>query len=252
MRIKPNNVYFILVEPKTPGNIGAAARALKTMGFKNLVLINPGEFNTPEARWMAHASEDILESAIVYPTLEEAISEMNFVAATTQRPRSSHLPFFTPPEFCKKVIPITLDHKVAIVFGRETSGLSNSELAMCDAVTTVPAHTRHPSLNLAQTVMIYAYELFQATYGDLKSFNYKLAKHKDLESLYQHMQKSLKRIGFIPIDSWENFTLRFSRLLGRANTEVRDVRVWHKIFKSFDEYIDQLEQKVNEGKEENS
>ena len=243
MRIKSENVFFILVEPKTPGNIGASARALKTMGFKNLVLINPVPFDTPEARWMAHASEDILESATVYHSLENAIAEMNFVAATTQRTRSSHLPFLTPQEFSQKVIPITLDHKVALVFGRESSGLSNTELAMCDAVTTVPAHTRHPSLNLAQTVMIYAYELFQTSYGDLKKFNYKLASHKNLESLYQHMQRSLKRVGFIPIDSWEDFTLRFSRLLGRANTEVRDVRVWHKIFKSFDEYIDLLEHK---------
>lgn len=243
MRINHQNVYFILVEPQTAGNIGAAARAIKTMGFKNLILINPCDFDTPEARWMAHASEEILDSAMLFPDLQEAIHDMNFVVATTQRPRSSHLPYLSPKEFSVKAIPISKNHKVAIVFGREKSGLTNSELSRCDAVTTVPANTRHPSLNLAQTVMIYAYELFQSAYENSKRYHFKLASHQELESLYAHMRDSLERIGFEPIDSWENFTLRFSRLLGRANTEVRDVRVWHKIFKSFDQYIDLLKDK---------
>ena len=245
MRINSSNIYFILVEPKTPGNIGATARAIKTMGFNKLILINPSDYLSPEAIWMAHASKDILENVKVYSSLNEAIADKNFIVATSQRPRSSHLPYFTPKELVKKIIPISIDHKVAIVFGREKSGLTNEELATCDAVSTIPANTRHPSLNLSQSVMIYSYEFFQAAYEDLKKYPWKLAKHEDLESLYKHLRESLNRIGFIPIDSWENFILRFSRLLGRANAEVRDVRVWHKIFKSFDQYIDQLESKIN-------
>jgi len=244
MRINFNHIFFILVEPQTPGNIGASARALKTMGFKNLLLVNPCKFDTAEARWMAHASEDVLEVARVYSTLEDALSDKHFVAATTQRSRSSHLPYFSPPQLAEKIIPISVDHQIAIVFGRETSGLTNEELGLCHAVTTIPAHTRHPSLNLAQAVMLYAYEFYQAAYGDLKNYNWKLASHQELQALYKHMRASLERVGFEPIDSWENFTLRFSRLLGRANTEKRDVRVWHKIFKSFDKYLDQMEAKI--------
>ena len=215
------------------------------MGFNKLILINPSDYLSPEAIWMAHASKDILENVKVYSSLNEAIADKNFIVATSQRPRSSHLPYFTLKELVKKIIPISIDHKVAIVFGREKSGLTNEELATCDAVSTIPANTRHPSLNLSQSVMIYSYEFFQAAYEDLKKYPWKLAKHEDLESLYKHLRESLNRIGFIPIDSWENFILRFSRLLGRANAEVRDVRVWHKIFKSFDQYIDQLESKIN-------
>ncbi len=243
MRINAKNIFFILVEPQSPGNIGSAARALKTMGFKNLVLVNPCDYQVPEAGWMAHASQDVLDQAIIYPSLKDAVAEKHFVAATTQRERSSHLPFYTPREFAEKITPISRDHQVAIVFGREKSGLSNEELALCDAVTTIPAFTRHPSLNLAQAVMVYAYELFQSAYHDVKKYNWRLAEHQDLMSLYDHMRRSLERVGFVPIDSWENFTLRFSRLLGRANTEVRDVRVWHKIFSAFDEHLDRLEKK---------
>ncbi len=248
MRINSKNIYFVLVEPQTPGNIGAASRALKTMGFGNLVLVNPGDYLTPEARWMAHASEDILESAAIFPSLRDAVSDMHFVVGTTQRDRVFHLPYYTPKELVRKSIPVSLDHKIALVFGREQTGLTNEELSMCDAVSTVPAHTKHPSLNLSQTVMLYAYEFFQAAYEDLKEYNWRLAEHKDLESLYVHLRRSLEHIGFEPIDSWENFIVRFSRLMGRANPEVRDVKVWHKILKSFDQYIAQLEKRSENGK----
>ncbi len=246
MRINSKNIFFILVDPQTPGNIGAAARAIKTMGFRNLILVRPGDFKTQEALWMAHASEEILTNAHVYLSLEETISDKNFVVATTQRERGSHLPYFTPKELAKKIIPISLEHQVALVFGNEKSGLSNTDLAMCDAISTIPAHSNHTSLNLAQAVMVYSYELYNTAYQDLKTYSWKLAKHKDLHTLYQHLQMSLERVGFVPIDSWENFLLRFSRLLGRANAEVRDVRVWHKILKSFDNYIEQLEKKIKD------
>lgn len=193
---------------------------------------------------MAHASQQILEKSKMYHSLEEAISDKNFVVATTQRGRRSNLPYMTPKEMAEKLVPMSLENKIAIVFGNEKSGLSNNELRICDAVSTVPAHTSHPSLNLAQAVMIYCYELYNSAYQDIKKYSWKLAKHKDLESLYSYMQISLKRVGFVPIDSWENFTLRFSRLMGRANAEVRDIRVWYKILKSFDNYIDQLENKL--------
>lgn len=246
MRINTKNIYFVLVDPRTPGNIGAVARAIKTMGFQNLLLIKPGEYLTPEAYWMAHASEDVLEKACTYNTLEEAISEKNFVVATTQRERGFHLPYFTPKELAEKIIPISQNHQIAVIFGNEKSGLSNSEIAMCDAVSTIPAYSQHPSLNLAQAVMVYSYEFYNVAYQDTKSYSWKLASHNDLNSLYKHLRTSLERAGFVPIDSWENFILRFSRLLGRANAEVRDVRVWHKILKSFDSYIDQLEKNNSE------
>lgn len=243
MRINRENIYFVLVEPRTPGNIGAAARAMKTMGFHHLILVNPADHLAEEARWMAHASGEILEGARIFPTLREAVRDANYVVATTQRERIFHLPFYTPKELAEKIIPISPDHKIALVFGREKTGLTNEELGQCDVSSTIPSHTRHPSLNLAQAVMVYSYELYQAAYDKLQNYHWRLARHEELEALYRHMQKSLKRVNFEPIDTWENFTIRFSRLLGRAMAERRDIRVWHKIFDSFDHYIDQLEKK---------
>lgn len=237
MKIHPVNVHFILVEPKTPGNIGAAARAIKTMGFGNLTLVNPGDPAAPEARWMAHAAEDVLDSARVFPSLSEALKNTHFVVATTQRVRGYHFPYYTPAELGEKLIPLSQAHRVAIVFGREASGLTNEELRCCHAISTIPAAVNHPSLNLAQAVMVYAYELFKASFEEEKRFQWRLANYQQLEGVYEHLRSSLERVNFIPMDSWENFMMRFRRMFARANPEVRDVKVMHKILQAFDEYI---------------
>ncbi len=237
MKIHPENVHFILVEPKTPGNIGAAARAIKTMGFGNLALVNPGDLGAPEARWMAHAAEDVLENARIFPSLSKALKDSHFVVATTQRVRGYHFPYYTPAELGEKLIPLSQAHRVAIVFGRENSGLTNEELRCCHAISTIPAAVNHPSLNLAQAVMVYAYELFKASFEEEKRFRWRLANYQQMEGVYEHLRSSLERVNFIPMDSWENFMMRFRRMFARANPEVRDVKVMHKILQAFDEYI---------------
>lgn len=248
MRIHSQNIYFVLVEPESPGNIGAAARALKTMGFRNFLLVNPADHLSPESGWMAHRSQDILKGARVFPTLQDAITDMHTVVATTQRERVFHLPYYTPKELAGMLIPESIEHKIALVFGREKTGLTNTELSRCDMISTIPARRRHPSLNLAQAVMIYCYELYQAAYGDEKKYHWRLARHRDLEILYRHLRASLEKVGFEPIDNWENFTVRFSRLMGRANAEVRDVKLWHKIIKTYQQYIQQLEKDLDDCK----
>jgi TrmH family RNA methyltransferase len=236
-KINRQNVHFILVEPQSPGNIGSAARALKTMGFSNLVLINPCDHLAPEARWLAHASEDILESARIAPSLYEVLQEMNFVVATTQRVRGYHFPFYTPAELGEKITPTSQENNIAIVFGRENTGLTNEELRQCHAISTVPAAVSHPSLNLAQAVMIYAYELFHCSFGEGKKFKWQLASYDEMEGVYEHLHKSLENVGFVPMDNWGNFIMRFRRMFARANPEIRDVKVMHKILQAFDEYI---------------
>ena len=154
MKIKQKNIYFVLVEPQHPGNIGSAARAIKTMGFQNLVLVNPCDYNVPETLWLAHASEDILEGIEIASTLKEVLADKNFVIATTQRQRGLHFPYFTPEELGQKLIPVSQDHKAAIVFGREATGLTNEEIQLCHVISTVPAAVNHPSLNLSQATML--------------------------------------------------------------------------------------------------
>lgn len=236
MKINSDNVHFILVEPAYPGNIGAAARAINTMGFNHLVLVNPCDYLDGEARALAHASGHILEQASVFPNLEAALQDIDFAIATTQRERGYHLPFFTPDQVAGKVMEISAVHRIAIVFGREKNGLSNDEIRLCDIISTAPAVRQHPSLNLAQTVMLYAYELFRHESSTEKHYQWTLANRQEVEAVYGHLESSLRAIGFVPRDNWDTFLMRFKRLVGRAVPEVRDVRLLHKILQAFDEF----------------
>ncbi len=153
-------ITFILVEPAVPGNIGAAARAMKTMGFSGMRLVNPCDHLSEQARILAHASQEILESAGVYASLEAAREGLDLAVATTAGKRRTRVEYAPASELPSKLLAKGGAVGTAgIVFGREESGLTNAEIRMCDLVTTVPLARPYPSLNLAQAVMIYAYTL---------------------------------------------------------------------------------------------
>ncbi|NVO19650.1 MAG: tRNA/rRNA methyltransferase [Bacteroidetes bacterium] len=154
------NIVFVLVKPAVPANVGAAARAMKTMGFTEMRLVNPCDHLSPEARMLAHASNDILENATVFISLEEALEQMDFVIGTTSRRRTVRNKFLGAEELPEIILNKgEFIKNVAIVFGNEESGLSNSDADLCHVLATVSMATRYPSLNLAQAVMIFAYEL---------------------------------------------------------------------------------------------
>ncbi len=162
-------VSFILVEPATPENVGAAARALKTMGFTEMILVNPCDHLSEPARWLAHASNDILENARVVDSLNKALEDFDFIVGTTAKNRSVKHDYFPLSQ-----LPVLIKdkgasiNKIAVIFGREESGLTNEELKLCDLVTTVPLQTSYPSLNLAQAVMLYCYELSKLNYQNVE------------------------------------------------------------------------------------
>lgn len=153
-------IEFILVEPEVPENIGSAARALNTMGFSTLKLINPVEHLDGKAKWVAHGSFNILEEALVFSTLSEAVQGSDLVIATTAKERWVKKEYISSenlrPYLLERVNSI---NKVSIIFGRERSGLTNEEIEICDVITSVSLACKFPSLNLAQAVMVYAYEL---------------------------------------------------------------------------------------------
>lgn len=151
---------FILVEPKVPENIGASARALKTMGFSSLRLVSPCEYLDGKARWLAHGSYDILENASLYGSLKEAVADMDLVVGTTARYRLVKSDYISSSD----LLPLLSKQaesteKVALVFGREESGLTNEEIQICDITSAIPLKQDFPSLNLSQAVMIYAFQL---------------------------------------------------------------------------------------------
>jgi tRNA/rRNA methyltransferase len=151
---------FILVSPAVPGNVGAAARAMKTMGFSDLRLVNPCDHLSTEALMLAHGANDILQAAKVYKDFEQALTDLDFVIGTTAKNRRVKNDFHLPRE-----LPDILSNKkgsvrrAGLVFGREESGLRNEEMELCDLLSTVPMAGGYPSLNLSQAVMLYAWEL---------------------------------------------------------------------------------------------
>ncbi|WET40089.1 tRNA/rRNA methyltransferase [Citrobacter enshiensis] len=151
---------IILVAPARAENIGAAARAMKTMGFTDLRIVDSQAHLEPATRWVAHGSGDIIDNISVFPTLAEALHDVEFTVATTARSRAKFHYYATPAE----LVPLLQEKSgwmshAALVFGREDSGLTNEELALADVLTGVPMVADYPSLNLGQAVMVYCYQL---------------------------------------------------------------------------------------------
>ena len=151
---------IILVSPARAENVGAAARAMKTMGFNELRIVASDAHLQPAARWVAHGAGDIIDNIKLYPTLAEAVADVEFVVATTARSRAKFHYYATP----EQLVPLLREKQqwmnaIALVFGREDSGLTNDELSLADILTGVPMVADYPSLNLGQAVMVYCYQL---------------------------------------------------------------------------------------------
>ncbi|WP_222888850.1 tRNA/rRNA methyltransferase [Enterobacter sp. C2] len=154
------HVAIVLVSPARPENVGAAARAMKTMGFSDLRIVDSEAHRQESARWVAHGSGDIIDNARFFPTLADALTDIDFTVATTARNRAKFHYYATPAE----LVPLMQEKsqwmdRAALVFGREDSGLTNEELALADILTGVPMVADYPSLNLGQAVMVYCYQL---------------------------------------------------------------------------------------------
>ncbi|WP_116472507.1 tRNA/rRNA methyltransferase [Zobellella maritima] len=153
-------LYFVLKSPARAENVGAAARAMKTMGFDKMRLVDSRVHQQEQASWVAHGAQEILEQAEYFAGLEEALGDMDLVIATTARSRGRYRYYLTPQQACEQVNNKQLN-KVALLFGCEESGLSNEELAYADIISYLPLKVSYPSLNLGQAIMLYAYEFSQ-------------------------------------------------------------------------------------------
>ncbi len=154
-------LYFVLVAPARPANVGAAARAMKTMGFDAMRLVASRVHEEEEASWVAHGAQEILTQAEAFDTLPEALADMDLVIATTARERGRYQHYLTQGEIREQIRSKPSLNKVAIVFGCEESGLSNEQLAEVDLISYLPLKVSYPSLNLGQAIMLYAYEMSQ-------------------------------------------------------------------------------------------
>ena len=191
-------IHFILVEPTVPENVGAAARAIKTMGFKSLRLVNPCDYLDDKAQMLAHGSVDILKKAPVFTSLKDALNDIDFVVGTTAKRRLAKNDYYTCPEIHdiirRKWGTVS---NVAIVFGRESKGLLNNEVKQCDILSSIPMKRKYPSINLAQSIMIYAYTLSPLVLEKPEIKSKKFEKSQ-MRVLKENVSRIMKEVGIKP------------------------------------------------------
>ena len=231
---KVPNVSIILVEPQSPGNVGMVCRAMKNMGLNDLRLVNPCPTDHPEATKFAVSARDLLERAVCYPSLAEALADCPFSVATTRRHGKYRQEISTPAEIALKVDATGSSGRTAFVFGREADGLTTEEVALCRWQATIPTSDAYGSLNLAQAVLIFAYELFKAGGGDIPRQERQLAAGNDLETLYTHMERSLLRIGYLNPQNPAHLMRTLRRIFARAELDEREVAVLRGMMSQID------------------
>jgi len=233
-------IAIVLVEPREPGNIGATARAMANMGLSRLILVRPPDHLVPDAFRMALAARPILESAVVIDELAQALAGFGFVAGTTRRPGAGRRGRVTPRQLAAELPAVAAANDVALLFGREDSGLTNAELQYCQRLVTIPSSGGFGSLNLAQSVLAVAYEIFIAATSSGSGGPgpaLRRAPTVDLEGLYAQMERVLLEIGYLDPANPAHMMRVFRRLFGRSGPEAREVRALRGIFQQVDWYI---------------
>lgn len=228
-----SNIRIVLVNTSHAGNIGSVARAMKTMGLSKLYLVDPVENPVGEARARASGAVDVLESAVMVNTLEEAVADCNLVVGASARLRSIPWPVVDPKQCAERVADIATqqEQQVAIVMGREKSGLSNDELERCNLLVNIPANPDYSSLNLAAATQVLTYEVrmqLLATAGQKTVLNERdspLASASDIEGMYEHVQTTLTEIGFLDPLAPKKLMRRLRRLFNRIGLEQNEVNI---------------------------
>ncbi len=228
-----SSVKVVLVGTTHPGNIGATARAMKNMGILDLALVNPKEFPSDEAIYRSKSAKDVLEKAKVYKNLQDAVSDCELVIGTSARGRKVPWPVLSPKESANEVAIHSLNNKVAIVFGREDRGLTNTELGLCNLHVHIPSDPEYSSLNLSQAVQILVYEIRVAIIEDHKDQDYwdvELATNEQTEHLINHMDELMKEIEFYDIENPRKLLLRVRRFFKRSGIDVMETNIFRGLF----------------------
>lgn len=231
-------IRVVLARPSHPGNIGAAARAMKTMGLRQLVLVAPRCFPDAEASARASGATDVLDAARVCNDLSGALNGCVLSVALTSRLRD----LCAPPRWLPDVVPEMLDRArhgdVAVVFGNETYGLSNDEVALCQRTVTIPANVEYASLNLGAAVQVIAWEVrrqaLAGTMPALPQLYGEPATHDDVERLLAHLERMMQESGFLDPAKPRRLMPRLRRLFSRAGLEREEVAILRGALSSFE------------------
>jgi TrmH family RNA methyltransferase len=214
-------VDIVLVRPSRPGNVAAACRAMKNMGLGRLVLVEPpAGLDEPEARALAYGAWDVLDAAVIVPDLAAATRDAGLVAGTTGKAADGA---WTPRELAARAPVEAGGGRLAVVFGPEASGLRHDELSLCHRLVRIPTHAAHSSLNLAQAVLIVAYELFVARAADVPAADEPRATAGDLEVLLGELREALLAIGFLNPQNPDAVLTEIRRMWARGGLTPREL-----------------------------
>lgn len=227
------NIRIVLCATRHAGNIGAAARAMKTMGLSELVLVKPEDFPSLEATRRASRATDVLEQARVCDSLHEALSGTVLAVACSARTRELAALSADARGAALRVADVAAAQPAALVFGNETYGLTTDEVALCQMIATIPADARYASLNLAAAVQVFAYELRMAALGGARVAEVSnLASHEALEGFYAHLEGALVETGYLNPDQPKKLMQRLRRLYGRAALEPEEVNILRGVIRT--------------------
>ena len=242
-----NKIRIVLVETSHPGNIGAAARAMKNMGLSRLVLVKPKVWPAREALSMAASALDVLDGVKVVETLAEAISDCHLVMGTSARLRNMPVQLFEPQMAAEKVAGILDSQEVALVFGREISGLTNEELHQCHYHIHIPVNPEYSSLNLAAAVMVICYEMRKAALAAMPAEALEPVPHKEwdkapatageLERYLEHLEKVLIELDFHNPDNPRQLMRRLRRLYQRIQPDQMEINILRGILAATQEAL---------------
>ena len=235
-------VRFVLVKPTHPGNVGAAARAIKTMGFDQLRLVNPRRFPSDEASAMAAGADDLLDRAAPAASFAEAIGDCRLIIGASARLRHMKWPVLSPEAAAEKLVEFARCGPVAVAFGRESSGLSNEEMDLCQYLVHIPCNPRFKSLNLAAAVQVIAYELRKRLSADENATRSDApdagpdapASSEEVEGFYRHLEESLHATRFFQDRRSGSLMRRLRKLFNRTHLSRREVNILRGMISAFD------------------
>ncbi|MBI4005375.1 MAG: RNA methyltransferase [Gammaproteobacteria bacterium] len=230
-----DKIRIVMVETTHPGNIGAAARAMKTMGHKRLYLVKPKVFPSAEVTARAAGADDILANAVVCNSLQEAVKDCVLVVATSARQRSIPWQNHGPRECAGRIIDAAESGQVALVFGRESSGLDNDELEFCNSVVQIPTNPQFSSLNVASAIQILCYEIMQAANETIEDASREenkipLASTEQMRLFYEHLEQCMTEIGFYDPGKPRRLMRRLKRLFNRVQLDQNEINILRGFF----------------------
>ncbi len=240
------NIRVVMVETTHPGNIGATARAMKTMGYNNLYLVKPKIYPNAEATARAAGADDILSRAVVCDSLEEALQGCVTVVASTARPRTISHAVFTPREYAPKLYEMVKLGPVALVFGRESSGLSNEELEYCNVILQIPTNPEFSSLNVASAIQILCYEFIQLLQledadkidaGSDDKEKTRLATADEMNYFYDHLEQSMVDVSFLNPEQPRKLMRRLKSLFNRTHLDENEVSILRGFLAAIQEVV---------------